>query len=256
MQTSTESPDSLDAVADTESELLPPKSKWRWLRRLGLWMMTLLVVLAGVALLILSLASVEPGFYRSATLLNGEQKQQRRRLGNEMESKILDLHNAAVAAEAWSVSFSEDQINGWLAWGLERKFPTLLPPELKEPRVNIKDQRITVAFRCDSPPFRGVGIIEVEVFLTQVLNQVGIRFHSIRSGMIPIPLALFTKLISEHATNAGVDVKWLNEEGDPAVIIDLPAEIMSPAGNYVELQSLEVREQSIYIAGATHLEDF
>lgn len=173
-----------------------------------------------------------------------------------MESKILDLYNAAVAAEAWSVSFSEEEVNGWLAWDLKRKFPKLLPPELKDPRVQIEDQRITVAFRCNSPPFRGVGIIEGEIFLTEVLNQVGIRFHTIQSGMIPIPLALFTDQISEHAAEAGINIEWLVEEGDPAVIIDLPAEMLRPAGNFVELKSFEVREQSVYIAGLTHLEDF
>ena len=257
MQTITESPDLLDRDADSESDFpTVPRSRWTWLRRLCMWVMTLLVVLLGAALLILSLASVEPKFYRSAALANPEQRQQQRRLGNEMESKILDLYNAAVSAEAWSVSFSEEQLNGWLAWDFERKFPKLLPPELEDPRVKIVDQKITIAFRCNSPPFRGVGIIEGEIFLTEVLNQVGIRFHSVRSGMLPIPLALFTEPITEHAAKAGVNIEWINDQGNPAMIIDLPAEMLRPAGNYVELKSIDVHDQSIFIAGVTHLEDF
>ena len=256
MQTSTESPDSLDDLAETEAVADPKTPRWRWLRRLGLWVLIALLVVGAAALVILNLASVEPDFYQSAMTVDEKKTQQQRLDGNAMESKILNLHNSVVAADAWSVSFTDEQINGWLAWELERKFPTLIPHEVNHPRVKIADGLVTVAFRCDVPPFRGVGIIEAEIFLTDVLNQIGIRFHAVKSGMIPIPLALFTEQISEHAAEAGVDIEWLTEEGDPAVIIDLPEDVLRPAGNYVELKAVEIREDNIYIAGVTHLEDF
>ena len=259
MQTSTESSNSTSSTATLTGDLAKAEdpiaiSLWRkWLKRGAVGLIAALVLLGAVALVLMSLAAIEPEFYRTALVVDLEQQRQH---GSELESKILNLHNSVLAAEEWSVSFSEEQLNGWLAWDLERKFPGLIPPDVREPRVKIEDQQVTVAFRCDAQPFRGVGIVEAEIFLTGVLNQVGIRFKAVRSGMIPIPLALFTEQISEHALESGVEIEWLTDEGDPAVIIDIPDEFLRPSGNYVEIKSLEVKDRGVHVAGVTHLEDF
>jgi len=259
MQTSTESSDLVSPApllgdrAKAEKPVTSPFWRRKWVQRVGIGLITVIALLAGLAFLLQSLATVEPAFYQSALVVDPQRQQQH---GSEMESKMLDLHNSVMAAEKWSVSFTDEQINGWLAWDLEHKFPDLIPPDVREPRVNIEGQIITVAFRCDAQPFRGVGVVEAEVFLTGVLNQMGIRFKSVRSGMIPIPLALFTEQISEHALESGLEIEWLTDEGDPAVIIDIPDEMLRPAGNYIEIESFEVGDQAVHIAGVTHLEDF
>jgi len=237
--------------ADSTSK---PKRGWkRWLRRIAVSGIVLVGLLAGGAYLLLQLAAVEPEFYKQALHVDPAAQ---KKYGSEMEAKMLDLRNSVLASESWSVTFSEDQINGWLAWDLQKKFPSLLPPEASDPRVKLGKQSATFAFRCDAKPFRGIAIVEADVFMTGIVNQVGIRIKSIRSGMVPIPVAVFADQIAEQARKSNLEIEWLTEEGDPVAIVDLPDELIRPAGNFLEVQLLEISEKEFRLAGATHPEDY
>lgn len=230
------------------------KPAWiKWLRRMVVASVAVTALLVGGAFLLLHLAKIEPEFYQRALKVD---PQLQKKYGSEMESKILDLRNSVIGSDSWSASFSEDQINGWLAWDLQNKFPGFLPSEVTDPRVELGDQSVTVAFRCDAKPFRGIAIVEADVFVTGVINQVGVRIKSIRSGLIPLPLAAFADALTEHARNSNVEIEWLTEEGDPVAIIDLPDELIRPGGDLIEVQKLEISKKQLHLAGATHPGDF
>ena len=228
---------------------------FKWLRRLTIASVLIAVVVAGVLYLLLQMAKSEPAFYRAA--LDVDPKLQRRN-GSEMESRILNLRNSVLSEDAWSAQFSEAQINGWLAWDLKQKFPDLIPPQISDPRLMIKDETVTLAFRCSVKPFRGVAIIEADVFLTGVINQIGIRIKSIHSGMIPVPIAAFADQITDQAKNSGLEIQWNTEESESVAIIDLPDAMIKPndGGSYIELKTFEIGEGGVTISGITHPPDF
>jgi len=116
---------------------------------------------------------------------------------------------------------------------------------------------VTLAFRCTAKPFRGVAIIKADVFMTGVINQVGIRIKSVHSGKIPVPLAAFADQISEQAKASGFEIEWNTEDDDPVVVVQLPDALIKPqAGGYIELQEIKISTGQLSLLGLTHPPDF
>lgn len=256
-------PNSIDEsdIADLYKELAEPealekpKAAWlKWLKRFAVAVVVLLGLAVVAVIVLLELAKVEPEFYQQALKVDS---QLQKRNGGEMEKKILDLRNSVMIAEAWSTTFDENQINGWLAYDLKEKFPQLVPPEVTDPRVFIEEQSMKLVFRCTEKPFRGVAIINADVFMTGAINQIGIRVKSVHSGMIPVPLAAFADQITQQTKKSGFDIEWNTEEDDPVAIIHIPDALIKPeAGGYIELQEIKISEGTFSILGVTHPPDF
>ncbi len=245
-----------DSVSNDIEQPIRPKvaTCLKWLRRLAITVMVIAGLAAGGVYLLLQMAQSEPEFYRQA--LKVDPKIQRKN-GSEMETRLLDLRNSVLTSETWTASFTEPQINGWLAWDLNKKFPGLVPSEVTDPQLVVGDKSITLAFHCSLEPFRGVAVIDADVFLTGVINQVGIRIKSIHSGMIPIPIAAVADQLTKQARKSGVELKWNNEGADTVAIIDLPDSMIKPdEGSYIELETLEIKQGKISIGGVTHPPDF
>lgn len=246
---------------DPEQEEFDPRDNFgvrsrfkKWLRRGLLSVIVLLCLFVAGVYLLSALAQREPEFYaRALRIDDSEQRQQ----GSEMETRILDLRNTILISESWSAEFSESQINGWLAFDLQNKFPELIPDGISDPRVKIVDQTLTVAFRCRVKPFRGVAIIEAEVFMTGVSNQVAIRIKSIKSGVIPVPVAAFADQVTAIARRSGIEIQWDDGEKDPIAIVDLPDKLIKPQdGSYIELESLQIETGRVTVSGKTHPPNF
>lgn len=232
----------------------PRSSLWKWVQRGLLTVATLVCLGSGVLYLLSELAQQEPEFYAAA--LSVDEIEQRKQ-GSEMETRILDLRNSIMIAESWSAEFSEAQINGWLASDLQKKFPELIPNGISQPRVRIVDQSLTIAFKCRVKPFRGVAIIEAEIFMTGLMNQVGIRIKSVKSGVIPVPVAAFADQITALARKSGIEIQWDDGESDPVAIVDLPDKLIKPQdGSYIELESLQIETGRVTVSGKTHPPDF
>ena len=256
-------PNSIDEsdIADLYKELTEteafekPRAMWlKWLKRFVVAAVVLLGLAVVAILVLLELAKVEPEFYQQALKVDA---QLQKRNGSQMEKKILDLRNSVMIAEAWSTTFTEAQINGWLAYDLKEKFPDALPPEVTDPRIVIEDQSLTLAFRCTEKPFRGVAIVEADVFMTGVINQIGIRVKSVHTGMIPVPLAAIADQIAQQLKSTGIEIEWNTEEDDPVAIVHIPDELIKPeTGGYIELQEINVLKGKFSIQGLTHPPDF
>ncbi|MEC9091985.1 MAG: hypothetical protein VX438_04710, partial [Planctomycetota bacterium] len=83
----------------------------------------LFLAVAALALIYWSAVS-GPRFYRQALQLELVSS---RRLGDELEDITLASHNAAIRESMWSISFSDQQLNGWLATHLRNKYPKFYP---------------------------------------------------------------------------------------------------------------------------------
>lgn len=245
---------SMEEYASSEVDSKPKSRWWKWIKRVAITCLVMLGLFAVAIFALLELARTEPEFYRQVLQVD---PQQQKRNGSEMERKILDLRNSVMIADAWSATFSQDQINGWLAYDLKKKFPDLVPSEVTDPRLIIEEQSMTLAFRCTAKPFRGVAIVNADVFATGVINQIGIRVKSVHSGMIPVPLAAFADQISDQAKKSGMEIEWNTEEDDPVAIVQLPDALTKPqTGGYIELQEIKISKGELTLLGLTHPPDF
>ena len=64
---------------------------------------------------------------------------------SQMEQRVLNLQSDVLRLEEWQALFSDAQINGWLAGGLQKKFPRAIPSALSTPRVAISAGEAKIA---------------------------------------------------------------------------------------------------------------
>ncbi len=211
----------------------------------------LLVLLGGLAAggtLLLGYRATQqvPAFYDQAIQL---EPQVQREAGDALEQHVLQLHNEVRQSGRWEAVFTDRQINGWLASDLPEKFADALPPGVSEPRVVIESEQARIACRYETKRFRSVISLDLEIHLTEEPNVLAVRIHQARAGLLPLPLKRFLDEISAQAGTADVVVRWSQAEGDPVALVTVPTRHEQYPRREVHLETVELREGELYLAG-------
>ena len=193
-------------------------------------------------------ARYEPPFYRQ--VLEADPARQAE-LGNQLEQAVLDLHNHSRQIGRWEAEFTDEQLNGWLAVDLPAKFPEMLPPQVQDPRIVIESQRARFACRVTSEAVSTVVSFTLELHLTDERNTLAIRISKVRAGALPVPLRQFLDPISTAANNSRIPLRWSQTDGDPVALLTIPGKHEEFTEGEVLLDTIELREGSVYLAGST-----
>lgn len=170
--------------------------------------------------------------------------------GDELERQALNLRNEARHRGIWEAVFTDDQVNGWLAFDLKEKFPGKLPSTVRDPRVKFDANDAKVAFRVKTSKVDSVVVVAVDVYLTEQPNEVAVRLHDARAGLLPLPKKRVIDTVNKAARKANVRVTWAQNEGDPVALFVVPEQIKQIEGR-LELEAVEVRDGEIYFTGRT-----
>lgn len=171
--------------------------------------------------------------------------------GDELERQALALNNQVRRPGRWEARFTQDQINGWLAADLPRKFPGSLPRGAADPRVDISPGETQLAVKWDDGGVSTVLSVAGEIYLTEEPNEVAVRIHSVRAGALPVPLARFLDQIARRAASSGLPLSWTEVDGDPVALIKLPLDREEFRGKRLVLEELWLGEGEIVVAGRT-----
>lgn len=219
--------------------------------RFFLWGALTVVILTAAGAYLLYQASQEvPDFYEKAVVVELPQAEQQV-TGEIFEKQVLELHNDARHDGFWEASFTDEQINAWLAVDLPRRFGNELPPQISQPRVEITADEFRLGFRYESEDLSTVISVAADAYLTETPNEVALRIRRVRAGSLPLPLKRFLGMVSKGAREAGILLRWANEKNDPVALLQMPMEDQDLAGKSVHLQALELRDHEIYLAGQT-----
>lgn len=189
-----------------------------------------------------------PEFYERAIHLEPVDQA---KAGEELERQVLELHNEARQEGHWEATFTDEQINGWLAVDLPAKFPNSLPPEVRDPRVAIDPQQAQIACRYEGPKAQAVVSLAVDIHLTDEPNVIAVRIRQARAGLLPLPIKQGLDRITTAAREAGIPLRWSQKEGDPVALVTLPLTHEQYGKRLLKLKSLELRAGEIYLAGET-----
>lgn len=207
-----------------------------------------LLLVAAVAVGLFWAAHHEPTFYRQAIRSRtGREKA----AGDEMETRVLELHNDARKTGSWQAVFTQEQINGWLAAELPEKFPGLLPPGLKDPLVAIEEGRARVAVRYEDDRLATVLSCVVEVHLAHEPDTLALRFRRLRAGALPLPLGPFVERATAAARRAHVRLRWSQAGGDPVALVTLPTQHRQFPARHIHVDTIELRSQELLVSGHT-----
>ena len=221
----------------------------RMLVRLAL--VLVLLATAGVALLLTAAYRATqhvPAFYQAALV---ERPVEQKAAADQLERQVLELHNEARKPGRWEARFSQDQINGWVAADLPVKFPGALPEGVSAPRVAIEPGRMQLAVRYENDDINTVVSLAGDAYLTDRPNEVAIHIERVRAGAIPVPLAQFLDQIAERAGEAGLPIRWTEENGDPVALVVLPLDREEFKGKKLHVESLDITAGEIVVCGRT-----
>lgn len=209
------------------------------------------LTIAGVALFLTAAYRATqqvPEFYHVAM---AQRPVEQKAAADQLEREVLELHNEARKPGRWEARFSQDQINGWLAADLPVKFPGVLPKGVSEPRVAIEPNKMQMAVRFKQGDVETVLSLMGDAYLTDRPNEVAIHIQHVRAGLVPVPLAKFMDNIAEEATDAGLPLRWAEEEGDPVALVTLPLDRKEFRGKQLRVEALHINEGEIVVSGRT-----
>jgi hypothetical protein len=205
------------------------------------------VLVAFAAYLIYSAAHGEPEFYRAAIALGKEEQQA---ASDAFVTKALALASDIQTKHRWQVSFSNAEINGWLAVDVPTNLPDAIPPEVHQPRIQIQPGEATIACHLKNDDIDAVVSIKLDVFVSSP-HEIAIRFRGATLGTLPVPINKLLEPIGEAAAQLELPLVWRQEEGDPVAVILLEnGGSEEPRG--LQLEAIELGDSELLIAGRNH----
>jgi hypothetical protein len=161
----------------------------------------------------------------------------------EFEAEARDLVEAVESEQAWTIRFTEDEINAWLLGGLEGR--TDIPEGVSEPLIQFRDGVVEIGFRVDAEQVRGVVSLEAAPSIDDQSRLV-IEVRSIRAGQLAIPSASLMAVVRDKLNAEDLPIE-IETEPTPRLLIDLArAQEQEPR---VTLRRVAVSDGAIEIAG-------
>lgn len=187
---------------------------------------------------------VQP-FYQQALQIDPEVLQ---RGSRELESRATALYSDAQRRGQWQALFTTEQINGWLAAEEQQK---ALPANIRDPRVAISPDLLTLGFRTKSGGVETVVSVDAAVFLTEE-GAVGIHFRSVRAGALPLPMLPLAEEIAAACTELGLPVRWTQQNAQPVAVVEIHSDPSTDKRQFF-IDSIELRHGELYVAGHTEM---
>ena len=211
---------------------------------------TLLTLLAGMlAGSALTLAGVAwwaagrtPDFYERA-LTEQPPPEVRAAAAEDFETRTAELAREVEYAAAWDQTFTQRQINSWLAERLPEEYGDELPEGVSDPRVDLSEPGVVrLGFRLKTRRFDGVVSLAVLPEVPRP-NRVRLTVRSLHAGILPLSAASFTDDISEALDERRVTHEWEpHEAGCPVLLVTLtPGGAEQPVLEAIEVDDFTVR---------------
>jgi hypothetical protein len=164
--------------------------------------------------------------------------------GQELESRATALYSDAIQVGRWQALFTAEQINGWLATQLAENAGGELPTNIRDPRVAIARDVLTLGFRTSSGGVETVISVDAAVSLTEQ-GSIAIRLISVRAGALPLPVLQLADELAVACKKMKVPVQWTRQDGKPVALVELQAR--EPM--YVD--DIQLDDNQLYVAGHT-----
>lgn len=190
-------------------------------------------------------------FYQQALQLDGDAL---KRGSRELESRATALYSDAQQAGRWQAVFTAEQINGWLAVQLPQSHSDpSLPANIREPRVAITPEMLTLGFRTVVAGTDTVVTVDAAPVLTDS-GDLAIRLVAVHAGALPLPVLQVAEEIATACQGLSLPVRWTRHEGQPVAVIDLQGTAASNKRQYA-IETIELDEGSLFVEGQTLVED-
>jgi hypothetical protein len=187
-------------------------------------------------------------FYEQALGLEPEVLE---RGSRELESRATALYSDARQGGKWHALFTAEQINGWLAIQLAENQESDAPSNIRDPRVAISPEILTLGFQTFSGGVETVISVEAAVFVTEE-GAVAVRLMSVRAGALPLPVMQLADEIAATCEKLSLPVRWTQQDGQPVAIVELHSDPSTQERQFY-IDTIEFGEGEMYVAGHTEV---
>ena len=174
----------------------------------------------------------------------GSSPQVLERGSRELESRATALYSDAKQVGHWQALFTAEQINGWLATQLAENAAGELPTNIRDPRVAIAPDVLTLGFRTSSGGVETVISVDAAVSLTEQ-GAVAIRLIAVRAGALPLPVLQLADELADACQKLKLPVRWTQQDGKPVALVEIRA------SEPVYVDDIQLDEGQLYVAGHT-----
>jgi hypothetical protein len=143
---------------------------------------------------------------------------------NQLQYDVEQLQSDLSRRGSWNASFSEEEINAWLADQLPERFDRLSRHGVCEPAIAIEDGQILAAVRYQSSRWDTVVSCRLSVQMTEEPNLLAIHLSDLKAGALPLPLEPFVRRISREAALGDLDIRWDFTDDGPIALVHIPSE--------------------------------
>lgn len=213
---------------------------------LGAGVVALLAAGAGVA--VAALLKHEPEFYRHAGVPPGPG---RHKLSVQFVGHFAQFYQDVTSHRQWRAQFRQDGVNSFFQ---EQLVPDgwakrILPEGASEPRVAIRSDRISIAFRYHLGFLSTVISIDMRVWLAaRDANAVVLELRGLHAGALPIAAQSLLERLSEVARQNNIELTWYRHEGNPVALLRFQADQDRPT---FRLEHLVLKDKAIEIRGGS-----
>ncbi len=161
------------------------------------------------------------------------------------------FHRAANRTGRWRVDFDDDQLNGWLAQELPRRFERLFNKGVSAPVVSVDDGalRAAVHYRSASGRIDAIVSARLSPSMTRQPNLLAIRVSELKLGALPIPVDPFIRKISREAAGGDLDIRWDFTDEGPVALVQVPETHPHYAVAPVVVERVELNAGQLTVAG-------
>jgi hypothetical protein len=187
-------------------------------------------------------------FYEQALRIEPEVME---RSSRELESRATALYSDVKQIGHWQALFTAQQINSWLAKQQAADKNGELLGKLRDPRIALTRDCLTLGFRYNSGGVDTVFSVEAAVFLMND-GAVGIRFMSARAGALPLPVIQAAEVLATASHKRNLPVRWTQEKGRPVAIVNI-ASSASTQNREFFIDKIDLRNGEMYVGGHTEV---
>jgi len=216
------------------------------LRVFGVILLGVILVAGVVVFSIYRATKHVPRFYEEALAADPSQQ---RIASEQLASRVTMLYSDTQQRGEWQALFTQQQINGWLAVDLVEKHGDVLPDEVRDPRVEIASDMLTLGFRIEDENVQAVISLGVEPFVEEP-NTISLRFREMQAGSVPLPRGQVVKYVNRAALKLQLPVRWTQIENDPVAIVTIPQQ-RDEKDRLIRLERLEIHDGEVYLSGTT-----
>jgi len=222
----------------------------KWVKRI--FLLFVVVLLVGVGFIYWTLSYVPPKYTK---LVEAEVAAPEKLAENSdrMVRRSTELVNKLNLKGRWQTTFSQDEINGWLAVDLPQKHANEMPEDFSKPRVLIEPSGITLFAVYEKFPIDVVATVTIKPELLQP-NILRITLTDVKAGSYSFPLEMIKEQIEDEvarAKNTDLKVTWQHVDGCPAAMITWNGRVDNENGRQRTIDQLALRDGQVYFAGTT-----